>query len=316
MGTSKKFWNEKKVLVTGGHGFLGSHLIDRLSQTGCELVAPRRSEYDLTKEEEVKRLFRENPKISLLIHLAVDGGGIGYLREKPGSSFYNNIMMGVLLQEQSRINGIEKFVGVGSICEYPKITPVPFKEENLWEGYPEETNAPYGLAKKMMLVQGQGYRDQFGFNSIHLMPVNLYGPRDDFDLKASHVVPALIRKMIEAKEKSSTSVEIWGTGNASRELLYVEDCAEAILLASEKYNGRDPVNLGSGIELPMREIVAKIKALTGFEGEIKFDTSKPDGQPRRCLDVSRAEREFGFKAKTSLEDGLKKTIDWYQKQKK
>ena len=305
------FWKGKNIIVTGGHGFLGSHVIDRLSQKKCKVIAPRHSKYELTKENEVERLFTDNPKTDMVIHMAVDGGGIGYLRERPGSSFYNNIMMVVLLQEQSRKRGIEKFVGIGSICEYPKFTPVPFKEEDLWNGYPEETNAPYGLAKKMMLVQSQGYRDQYGFNAIHLMPVNLYGPRDDFDLKNSHVVPALIRKMIEAKEKEAQYVEIWGTGKASREFLYVEDCAQAIILAAEKYNGRDPINIGSGLEINMRDLVTMIKTLTGFEGEIKWDTSKPDGQPRRCLDVSKAEKEFGFRARTSLDEGLKETIDWY-----
>jgi len=305
------FWADKKVLVTGGHGFLGSHVIDRLSKTECKIIAPRHSEYELTKESEVEKLFMDNPKTDIIIHMAVDGGGIGYLKERPGSSFYNNIMMAVLLQEQSRRNGIEKFVGIGSICEYPKITPVPFKEEDLWNGYPEETNAPYGLAKKMMLIQSQGYRDQYGFNAIHLMPVNLYGPRDDFDLANSHVLPALIRKIVEAEEKRLPYVEIWGTGNASREFLYVEDCAEAIVLATERYNGRDPINLGSGLEITIRDLVTKIKMLTGFKGEIKWDTSKPDGQPRRCLDISKAEKEFGFRAKTELDKGLRKTIDWY-----
>ncbi len=311
----KKFWNDKKVLVTGGHGFLGSHLVDKLSETECSLIIPKHSEYGLTKEDEVKRLFADNPGIDIVIHLAVDGGGIGYLKEKPGSSFYNNILMGVFLQEESRLNKVGKFVGIGSICEYPKFSPIPFKEEDLWDGYPEETNAPYGLAKRMMLVQSQGYRDQYEFNSIHLMPVNLYGPKDDFDPKNSHVVPALIKKMIEAKEKQIPHVEIWGTGKASREFLYVEDCAEAIILATEKYNGRDPINLGSGLEISVRDLVMKIKDLTGFKGEIKWDTSKPDGQPRRCLDVSKAEKEFGFRSRTTLEDGLKKTIEWYMAQK-
>ena len=313
MRRKKDFFDGKKMLITGGHGFLGSHLIDKLSKTGCRIIAPKSSEYDLIKEEEVNRLFLDNKNIDLVTHLAVDGGGIGYMKEHPGSVYYNNILMNTLVQEYARINNVSKFVGVGSICEYPKFTSVPFKEEDLWAGYPEETNAPYGLAKKMMLVQSQGYRDQYGFNAIHLMPVNLYGPRDDFDLKNSHVVPALIRKMLEAKENEASFVEIWGTGNASREFLYVEDCAEAILLAAERYNGRDPINLGSGIELSMREIITKIKYATGFRGEIKFDISKPDGQPRRCLDVSKAEKEFDFQAKTSMEEGLRKTIDWYIK---
>jgi len=308
---NQEFWQSKRVLVTGGHGFLGSHLVDRLSQTGCEIITPKHSEYDLTKEDEVKRLFTDNSSIDIMIHMAVDGGGIGYLKERPGSSFYNNAMMALLLQEQSRLNNVLKFVGVGSVCAYPKFTPVPFREKDLWNGYPEETNAPYGLAKKMMMVQSQGYKDQYGFNAIHLMPVNLYGPRDDFDLKSSHVIPALIRKMLAAKKDGLPYVEVWGTGKASREFLYVEDCADAIILAAEKYNGREPVNLGSGLEMSMKDIITKIKTLTGFNGEIRWDTNKPDGQPRRGLDVSKAEKDFGFRATTGLDEGLKKTIDWY-----
>lgn len=308
------FWEDKKVLVTGGRGFLGSHVCDILKEKNCKkIITPRSSEYNFAKEEDVKRFFEDNQNIDIIIHLAVDGGGIGYHKDHPGNVFYNNAMMATLLQEYARKNNVGKFVGIGSVCSYPKFTPVPFKEEDLWEGYPDETNGTYGLVKKMMMVQSQAYRDQYGFNAIHLMPVNLYGPRDDFDLQSSHVVPALIRKMVEAEEKKLPYVEIWGTGSASREFLYVGDCAEAIILASEKYNGKEPVNLGSSSEITIKDLVIKIKKLTGFMGEIKWDTSNPDGQPRRCLDTSRAKREFGFTAHTDFDEGLKKTIEWYKK---
>ena len=259
---SMNFWGDKKVLVTGGHGFLGSHVCEILKEKKCkEIITPRSSEYNLAKEEDVRKFFEENQNIDVIIHLAVDGGGIGYHKEHPGNVFYNNTMMATLLQEYARKNSVKKFVGIGSVCSYPKFTPVPFKEENLWEGYPDETNGTYGLVKKMMMVQSQAYRDQYGFNAIHLMPVNLYGPRDDFDLKSSHVIPALVRKMVEAEKRKSPSVEIWGTGGASREFLYVEDCAKAIILASERYNGRGPINLGSGSEINIKDLVIKIKEL-------------------------------------------------------
>jgi GDP-L-fucose synthase len=306
------FWSGKTVLITGGAGFLGSHLCESLEEKGCKkIIAPRSSEYDLTKEEDIKKLFEDHKDLDIIIHMAVDGGGIGYMKDHPGNIFYNNIMMATLLQDYARRNGVKKFVGVGSICSYPKFTSVPFREEDLWKGYPEETNAPYGLAKKMMLVQSQAYRDQYGFNAIHLMPVNLYGPRDDFDPNKGHVIPALIKKMLAAKKAGAPNIEVWGTGKASREFLYVKDCAEAIVLAAERYDGREPINVGSGYEITMRDLIEKIRELTGFTGEIRWDTTKPDGQPRRGLDVSRADKEFGFKAKTSFEEGLIKTIEWY-----
>ena len=313
---SMNFWEGKRVLVTGGKGFLGSHVCEILKEKNCkEIITPRSSEYNFAKEEDVRKFFEENQNIDVIIHLAVDGGGIGYHKEHPGNVFYNNTMMATLLQAYARKNSVKKFVGIGSVCSYPKFTPVPFKEENLWEGYPDETNGTYGLVKKMMMVQSQAYRDQYGFNAIHLMPVNLYGPRDDFDLKSSHVIPALVRKMVGAEKRKSPSVEIWGTGGASREFLYVKDCAKAIILASERYNGRGPINLGSGSEINIKDLVIKIKELTGFVGEIKWNTSMPDGQPRRGLDTSKAEKEFGFVADTNFDEGLKKTIDWYKNSK-
>jgi len=300
----------KKILVTGGNGFLGRSLVPKIKEKGADVFVFGRKNYDLTKEEEVTKLL-DDAKPEVVIHLAVDGGGIGYMKDNPGSIFYNNLMMNTLIQEQCMKKGIEKFVGIGTICSYPKFTPVPFKEESLWDGYPEETNAPYGLAKKMMLVQSQAYREQYGFNAIHLLPVNLYGPKDDFNLKSSHVIPALIKKMIEAKEKGLNEIEIWGSGKASREFLYVEDCARGILMATEKYNKKDPVNLGAGFEIKIFDLANKIKKLVGFEGDLVWDKTKPDGQPRRCLDVSKAYKEFGFKAKTPFDKGLKKTIEWY-----
>ncbi len=302
--------NNKRILVTGGRGFLGQALVPLLEKEGAEVFTFSSKNYDLRKEEDVKKLLDDsNPNI--VIHLAVDGGGIGYMKEHPGSVYYNNIMMNTLIQEQSRLKGVEKFVGIGTVCSYPKFTPVPFKEENLWEGYPEETNAPYGLAKKMMMVQSQGYREQYGFNAIHLMPVNLYGPNDDFDLKNSHVVPALIKKMVDAKKEGRESIELWGTGSASREFLYVEDCAKGILMATKYYNKSEPINLGASSETTIKDLAETTKELVGFKGKIIWDTSKPDGQPRRCLDTSKAEKEFGFKAQTSLDKGLRKTIEWY-----
>ncbi len=306
------FWNGKKVIVTGGNGFLGSFVVDELKKRDCNnIFVPRSSEYNLVEMEAVRRLYKDaSPDI--VIHLAAKVGGIGANRKNPGSFFYDNLMMGAQLMETGRLFGIEKFVTLGTICSYPKFTPVPFKEEDLWNGYPEETNAPYGLAKKMLLVQSQSYRQQYGFNSICLFPVNLYGPRDNFDPETSHVIPALIKKCFDAINSNKKNIEIWGTGNATREFLYVEDCAEAILLAAEKYNKSEPVNIGIGSEISIKDLVQLICRLTGFKGEIVWDASKPDGQPRRCLDVKRAFNEFGFKAATDLENGLRKTIDWYK----
>lgn len=308
----KNFWENKRIVVTGGAGFLGTYVVEKLKQKRCKgIFIPRSKDYNLVEMEAVKRLYRDfNPDI--VIHLAASVGGIGANRKNPGKFFYENIMMGVQMIEQGRIFGIEKFVALATICSYPKYTPVPFKEENLWNGYPEETNAPYGLAKKMLLVQSQAYRQQYGFNSICLFPVNLYGPRDNFDLESSHVIPALIRKCIEAIEENKNEIVVWGTGNVTREFLYVEDAAEAIVLATEKYNKSDPVNIGAGFEISIKDLVKLIVDLTGCKGEIVWDTSKPDGQPRRILDVSKAEKEFAFKAKVSLEEGLKRTIEWYK----
>jgi len=301
----------KKIIVTGGTGFLGKFVVKKLSERGCrDIFVPRIEEYDLRDNDVIKRMYSEF-KADIVIHLAAVVGGIGANRENPGSFFYDNLIMGIQLIEQARLNGIEKFVALGTICAYPKFTPVPFREENLWNGYPEETNAPYGLAKKMLLVQSQAYRQQYGFNCIFLLPVNLYGPGDNFDPKSSHVIPALIKKFYEAKTGNEDEVVVWGTGKATREFLYVEDCAEAIALAAELYNKSDPVNIGAGFEISIKDLAEKIKSLTGFKGKIVWDTTKPDGQPRRCLDTSRAQKEFGFKAKTNFDEGLKNTIDWY-----
>jgi len=306
------FWQEKKVVVTGGAGFLGSFVLEKLMSRGCQhIFVPRIEEYNLVEMESVERLYKDaNPDI--VIHLAAKVGGIGANRENPGSFFYENLIMGIQMIEIGRQFGIEKFVTLGTICSYPKFTPVPFKEENIWNGYPEETNAPYGLAKKMLLVQSQAYRQQYGFNSICLFPVNLYGPRDNFNPDSSHVIPALIKKCVDAMKAGKKQVEIWGTGQPTREFLYVEDCAEAILLATEKYNKSEPVNIGAGFEITIKNLVNLICQLTGFEGEIIWDATKPDGQPRRCLDTTRAFKEFGFKAKTNFETGLKRTIEWYE----
>ncbi len=310
---TENFWKEKRVTVTGGAGFLGSHLIEKLKQRGCgNIFIPVIEKYDLVDKDSIIRMYKDS-KPDIVIHLAAIVGGIGANMANPGKYFYDNLMMGTQLIEQGRLAGIEKFVAIGTICAYPKFTPVPFKEEDLWSGYPEETNAPYGLAKKMMLVQSLAYRQQYGFNSIFLLPVNLYGPRDNFDLGSSHVIPALIRKFVEAKQRGDKTITAWGTGNASREFLYVEDAAEGIILAAEKYNKSDPVNLGAGFEIKIKDLVELIKELTGFKGEVIWDSSKPDGQPRRMLDVSRAQKEFGFEARTDFKYGLKKTIEWYER---
>jgi GDP-L-fucose synthase len=302
----------QRIVVTGGAGFLGSYVIEKLRARGVEnIFVPRSREYDLVKAENIRRLYDDtNP--DLVIHLAAVVGGIGANRANPGKYFYDNLMMGVQLMEEARSRGVKKFIATGTICSYPKFTPVPFKEDDLWNGYPEETNAPYGLAKKMMLVQSQAYRAQYGFNSIFLLPVNLYGPRDNFDLESSHVIPALIRKCVEAVRSGAGEIVCWGTGNVTREFLHAEDCAEGILLASERYNKSLPVNLGAGFEISIRDLAEKIAALTGFKGRMVWDSSKPDGQPRRCLDVTRAEREFGFRARIGFDEGLKQTIEWFR----
>jgi len=301
----------KKIVVTGGAGFLGSFVTAKLRERGVQekdLLIPRSSEYDFRRMEDCKRAVEG---ADIIIHLAAKVGGIGFNREHPGELFYDNITMGTQLMEAARLAGVKKFVAVGTICAYPKFTPVPFKEDDLWGGYPEETNAPYGLAKKMLLVQAQAYRAEYGFNSIYLLPVNLYGPRDNFKPESSHVIPALIKKVHDAKTAGADHIDVWGTGSATREFLYVEDAAEGIVLAAEKYDKEHPVNLGSGMEISIKDLITTICRLMDFKGELRWDTTKPDGQPRRMLDVSRAEQEFGFKAKTSFEDGLRKTIEWY-----
>lgn len=306
------YWINKRVVVTGGAGFLGSYVVDKLVERGCkEIFIPRSKDYDLTKQEAIKELLNDS-RPDIVIHLAAVVGGIGANRENPGSFFYQNLMMGTMLIEESRLAGIEKFVAIGTICAYPKHTPVPFREEDVWDGYPEETNAPYGLAKKMMLVQSQAYRQQYGFNSIYLLPVNLYGPRDNFDPKSSHVIPALIKKFEDASRDRLPQIEVWGDGSATREFLYAEDAAEGILLASEFYNGSNPINIGSGTEITIRELVSIIAENYEYKGEIVWDTTKPNGQPRRCLDVSRAKQEFGFQAKVDFREGLRRTIEWYR----
>jgi GDP-L-fucose synthase len=305
------FWNNKKVLVTGGHGFVGTHLVNRLNELGAEVIAPTQADYDLVDGRRVKAMLKENPS-DMVIHLAAVVGGIGANSQHPGKFFYENLMMGTQLMHEAYKSKIPKFVAIGTICAYPKFTPIPFKEEDLWNGYPEETNAPYGLAKKMMLVQSQGYREEYNFNSIFLLPVNQYGPGDNFDLQSSHVIPALIRKCVEAVDAGSDSVEVWGDGSPTREFLYVKDTVEAIVLAAEKYNKSDPVNLGSSFEISIKDLVELIAKEIGFKGKIKWDKSKPNGQPRRKLDTSRAKKEFGFESKTTFQDGLRETIKWYR----
>jgi len=301
----------RRILVTGGNGFLGTFVVKKLRKLGCRnIFIPHIEDYDLVHMGAVKRVYQD-AKPHIVIHLAAVVGGIGANKENPRKFFYNNLMMGIQMMEIGRQKEIEKFVALGTICCYPKFTPIPFKEENLWNGYPEETNAPYGLAKKMLLVQSQAYRQQYGFNSIFLLPVNLYGPGDSFDLRTSHVIPALIKKCIDAKRNGDTSIIVWGTGKATREFLYVEDAAEGIVLATQKYDKSDPVNLGAGFEVSIKDLVKLITKLAGFKGKIIWDTSKPDGQPRRCLDTSRAWKDFGFKAKTRFEEGLEITIKWY-----
>jgi GDP-L-fucose synthase len=306
----------QRIVVTGGAGFLGSYVVEQLRARGCDQIfVPRRADYDLVKGEQVRRLY-DDTEPDLVIHLAAVVGGIGANRANPGRYFYDNLMMGVQLMEEARLHGVKKFIGLGTICAYPRLTPVPFKEEDLWNGYPEETNAPYGLAKKMMLVQSQAYRQQYGFNSIFLLPVNLYGMRDQFDLETSHVIPALIRKCVEAVRAGADAITCWGTGRATREFLHAADCAEGILLAAERYDKSEPVNLGAGFEISIRELAEKIAALTGFKGRIEWDASKPDGQPRRSLDTARAEREFGFCARIGFDEGLRQTIEWYKRKSK
>ena len=308
----RDYWAGKRVVLTGGAGFLGSYAAELLKARGCrDLVIPRSHEYDLRREDAIVRLL-DRVRPDVVIHLAAVVGGIGANRANPGRFLYENLIMGVQLIEQSRMFGVKKFVTVGTVCSYPKFTPVPFREEDLWGGYPEETNAPYGLAKKMLLVQGQAYRQQYGFRSIYLLPVNLYGPRDNFDPEVSHVIPALIKKCQEAVDRGEPSITVWGTGKATREFLYARDAAEGIVLAAERYEGDEPVNLGSGMEIAIRDLVELIARLTGFKGEIRWDETKPDGQPRRMLDTSRAERWFGFKAQTSFEEGLRETVEWYR----
>lgn len=295
--------------MTGGHGFVGSHLVAQLQKLKpAHISTPRSADFDLRQQAVCAQLVKD---IDIVIHLAANVGGIGYNQNYPGTLFYDNLLMGVHLMEEARQAGVGKFVAIGTICAYPKFTPVPFQEKNLWDGYPEETNAPYGLAKKMMLVQAQAYRQQYGFNAIYLLPVNMYGPGDNFDPDSSHVIPALIKKFLEAKKKRASEVVVWGTGTPTREFLYVEDAARGIILASERFNGSEPVNLGSSFEISIKDLAEEIKELTGFKGKIVFDTSKPDGQPRRKLDVSRAQQEFGFSAQTDFHQGLKHTIEWY-----
>ncbi len=311
MDNSTQKFPYQRVTVTGGAGFLGRFVVQKLKELDVEVFVPRSRDYNLIEKDDIVRLLNET-RPDLVIHLAAVVGGIGYNQKNPGRFFYDNLMMGTQLIEQSRLFGVRKFLATGTVCAYPKFTPVPFKEDDIWNGYPEETNAPYGLAKKMMLVQSQAYRRQYGFNSIFLLPANLYGPGDNFDLETSHVIPALIRKCVEARHQGKAFIEAWGSGEVSREFLYVEDCAEALVRAAAIYNESEPVNIGTGNEIMIKVLVNMIARLSEFDGEIRWQSSKPDGQPRRRLDVTRAYERFGFRAQTTLEDGLRKTIDWYQ----
>jgi len=313
MEKNTSFWQNRKVCVTGGAGFLGSYIVEKLKERkAAEIHIPDYPEYDFVQKDSILRMLEE-ARPEIIIHLAANVGGIGANRSRPAEFFYDNLMMGAQLIHESWKFGVEKFIALGTVCAYPKFTPVPFKEEDLWNGYPEETNAPYGLAKKMMLVQSQSYREQYGFNSIFLLPVNLYGPRDNFNLETSHVIPALIRKCLEAEEHGDSEVVVWGDGSPTREFLYAEDAAEGILQAAERFNKSEPVNLGSGMEISIKDLAEMIVRLTGFSGKLVWDTSKPNGQPRRMLDTQKAKEYFGFQAKTTFEEGLRKTIDWYRK---
>ncbi|MBT3240589.1 MAG: GDP-L-fucose synthase [Chloroflexi bacterium] len=306
------FWKDKNVCVTGGAGFLGSFVLEKLAKREAkDVFVPRIQNYDLTDVSDVRRML-EDSKPDIVIHLAALAGGIGANRARPAEFFYNNLMMGVPLMHEAYVHEVDKFVAIGTICSYPKFAPVPFKEEYLWTGYPEETNAPYGLAKAMLLIQAQTYREQYDFNAIYLLPVNLYGPRDNFNLETSHVIPALVRKFIEAQDRGDKTVTLWGDGTPTREFFYAGDAAEGILMAAEKYNGSEPVNLGAGMEISIKDLAGTISKLTGFEGELVWDTSKPNGQPRRMLDVSRAKEYFDFEAKMDFEEGLKRTIEWFK----
>ena len=308
------YFSSKRIAVTGGAGFLGRSVVDKLRERGCvDPFVPRSADFDLRQDDGVRE-FLQTARPQVLIHLAAVVGGIGANRENPGRFLYENLIMGTRLIEESRKAGVEKFVCVGTICAYPKFTEVPFREEALWDGYPEETNAPYGLAKKMLLVQLQAYRQQYGFNGVYLLPVNLYGPGDNFDPASSHVIPALVRKCVEARREGRDRIDCWGTGRATREFLYVDDCAEGILLATERYDDADPVNLGSGGEISIHDLAVRIAALTGYDGRLEWDATKPDGQPRRMLDTTRARERFGFVAATALEDGLSGTIQWFEQQ--
>lgn len=308
----EKFWSERSVTVTGGGGFLGSFIVEKLRSRGAkDIFVPRKTDYDLADPDDIGRML-EDSKPDIVIHAAALAGGIGANRARPAEFFYTNLMMGVPLMHQAWQRGVKKFVALGTICSYPKFAPTPFREGDLWNGYPEETNAPYGLAKKMLLVQAQAYREQYGFNAVFLLPVNLYGPRDNFDLETSHVIPALIRKLSEAQERGDKQVEVWGDGSPTREFLYVEDAAEGVILAAERYDGSEPVNLGSGREISIKNLAETVAKFTGYKGEFIWNTDKPNGQPRRLLDVSRAEKYFGFRAGTSFEDGLRNTVDWFQ----
>jgi len=308
----QSFWVKRRVCVTGGAGFLGSFVQETLRERGArEIFIPQIEEYDLTQQADIERMLAD-AKPDVIIHLAALAGGIGANRARPAEFFYKNLMMGVPLMHAAWEHGVEKFVAIGTICAYPKFTPVPFKEENLWDGYPEETNAPYGLAKKMLLVQAQAYREQYGYNAIYLLPVNLYGPHDNFNLETSHVIPALIRKMVEAQQRGDATVTLWGDGSPTREFFYAGDAARGIIMAAERYNDSEPVNLGAGMEISIKDLAEMVARLTGFEGQIVWDTSKPNGQPRRGLDVTRAKAYFGFQAEMPFEEGLRRTIAWFK----